>query len=360
MKCRLFLPDATPGGVLCDCDIADLNVVAQSDDQDVRFPLRQAEVSLGGMDNAQIVLTHEGRKLYMPRFHWEKKLRALGLASLNTALQAAQSQARSGTRRWTATVAACMFSFVAAILLLVGASDLLIDRAVAVTPVQWEADFGETAGKSMVSGRPEFKGETRAQLQALFEDLTADFQKQGFHWHLYVIESKEENAFALPGGTVVVYTGLLKAASGPEELAGVLAHEIHHVVLRHGLRQVYGGLRWRLPLLLLGEEHTMRALLVQQSSLLADLSYGRGMERQAGTRGVDLLVAKGIDPHGLENFFQRSASREGVTRSLLKFQSTHPPSHERSQSLQAKLASLGPTSWKKMALDWDKLKKELP
>ena len=361
MTSKLFFlnSDKHPGGMPCECRLEGITLIA-SGEEEVLFPLGQASLTFGGQDDAQIVLTLGDRVLYLSRAQWEGPLAGLGVRTVSERLQEARRVSRAGFRRWRLTVAGVMTGFLVGLAVLVGATDILIRRAVIATPVAWEVELGQQAGRELSGQLTAFEGQSRAQVEALFAELTSAYANQAFRWHLVLTCSPEENAFALPGGTVVVTTGLLKKASGPDELAGVMAHEIQHVVLRHGLHHIYGKLRWRLPLLMLGEQYSTRAVLLKQVTGLANLSYGREMEMEADSRGFDLLVAARVNPQGLESFFQRLADQEGISRSLLNFRSTHPASLDRQRNLAGKLAALGPREWRKPTLDWEKLQKELP
>lgn len=140
---------------------------------------------------------------------------------------------------------------------------------------------------------------------------------------LFVLRDGDPNAFAIPGRRIVVFSGLLKRAKGPEMLAGVLAHEMGHVELRHPIR----GLIHQLGLgavftLIFGDSS-----LAGMGQLALVLSYSRDMEREADARGIALLKQAGIRADGMSAFFAEIKNMD--LGDLPDFLSTHPDLDER-------------------------------
>nr|MBI3612912.1 M48 family metallopeptidase [Nitrospirota bacterium] len=105
-------------------------------------------------------------------------------------------------------------------------------------PTEWEQPIGEAARSQFLAGQTVVKeGPAVAALQEITKRLADAASGNPYKFEVTVVRSDIVNAFALPGGYVVVFTGLLKKAESPEEVAGVLAHELNHVLLRHGLER---------------------------------------------------------------------------------------------------------------------------
>src|SRR5688572_15777239 len=138
----------------------------------------------------------------------------------------------------------------------------------------------------------------------------------------------------MPGGVVVVHTGLIAATRRPEELAGVLAHEVQHVELRHSLRGLIKdlGLRglWSYATGDLGGTVAGQAALE-----LTSLRFSRDDEREADGHGLDAMIAAGIDPAGMPDFFRVMAEKSGDAPAA--FLSTHPLSEDRERELRQRL-----------------------
>lgn len=162
-------------------------------------------------------------------------------------------------------------------------------------------------------------------------------QGSRFQYEVHIAEDPTPNAFALPGGIIVVHTGLIAVTKRPEELAGVLAHEVQHVERRHSLRGMVKELGWRgLWAVAMGD--VAGSMAGQAVVELTSLQFSRDHEREADLYGLDALVAAGIDPSGLPAFF-KTLSEIGGSQ-VPAFLSTHPPSEDRDQTLQQRLATV--------------------
>jgi Zn-dependent protease with chaperone function len=185
-----------------------------------------------------------------------------------------------------------------------------------------------------------------AQLQLVETGPAPDMVRQigarltrgsAYDYQWFVAASPEVNAFAMPGGYVVVYTGLLQAARNAEEVAGVLAHEVQHVEARHSLKNLIHGLGWRALLsVTLGD--LSGGVWMNLADQLGSLKYSRDLEREADLKGLEALRRAGIAPGGMASFFAGLANREDQPPPLL---SSHPTSRERQAALEQAAAALG-------------------
>ena len=163
-------------------------------------------------------------------------------------------------------------------------------------------------------------------------------------WRFRVIDSEQVNAFAVPGGFVYVTRGLLEEADTMSELAGPLAHEIAHVVHRHGVEQMTRmqgtELAASLAYVLLGREPgelEQAGLAVGAGAVFA--SYSRDDEREADASAIEYLERAGIDPAGLTRFFEPLAEgghRPGIVE---RWFATHPMTEERIETTRAAIAA---------------------
>jgi len=164
-----------------------------------------------------------------------------------------------------------------------------------------------------------------------------------------VIDSDEVNAFALPGGFFYVNSGLILRAQEESELAGVMAHEISHVIARHGTRQATKGEIMQLatiPLILLGPGGWAGYGLYQALNLAIPLSYlkfSRDDEREADFLGIQYMYKAGYDPNSYVTFFERiQADEKRRPGSIPRIFSTHPPTPERIELAQKEIARILP------------------
>lgn len=171
------------------------------------------------------------------------------------------------------------------------------------------------------------------------------------------MNSPEVNAFAAPGGYIVLFQGLLQQTETPEELAGVLAHEIQHILHRHGTRALLHHFSTELFFTLLaGEASGLVAFGLEGAKVLSTFQYSRGNEEQADTEGMHMLGAAEIDPRGMITFFELLQQQENNTPDFLQYLSTHPHTADRIAKLRALAAQ---TQYEPTALlpgyDWQKV-----
>jgi Zn-dependent protease with chaperone function len=163
-----------------------------------------------------------------------------------------------------------------------------------------------------------------------------------------VVRSKVVNAFAVPGGRIVLFDGLIQEAVTPDEVAGVFAHELGHVVHRHPLRglirQLGLGFLRRMALGGYGDAVDIASSL---GETVLVLSNGRDAEREADAAALRYLAAAGLRQDGLHDFFARM-QKEGDGGASMGILATHPPLAERMQSTQRRgegKSSLNSVQW---------------
>ena len=119
---------------------------------------------------------------------------------------------------------------------------LVADLITPHVPVSWEEHLGESQLKLMVPPATRLENpRLERAIGVILARLTGTLPHCPYHFHVTVSNQPVINAFALPGGNIVVYRGLLELTHSPEELAGVLAHEMQHVLKRHSTRRIIPG-----------------------------------------------------------------------------------------------------------------------
>jgi len=248
------------------------------------------------------------------------------------------SQRRGSAVRTVGWIAVLIFLGLPLIVLgiFVWQADRIASAAAARISIEQETSFGEQAFASM-QGSLKLQ-DSGAAFEAVNEIGTRLTEGSKYRYRFHVAEDDAINAFAIPGGIVVVHTGLIKATRRPEELAGVLAHEVQHVEQRHSLQALVKDLGLRgLWLLVTGD---IGGGLIGQAALeLTSLSFSRDAEAQADAKGFDELLEAGIDPGGMGDFFTIMAKQEGAATppALL---STHPASEAREAAMRAREAEV--------------------
>ncbi|HEY8427755.1 MAG TPA: M48 family metallopeptidase [Sandaracinaceae bacterium] len=199
-------------------------------------------------------------------------------------------------------------------------------------PVGVDRQLGDAAMAQVELAGPSVEDPVvRGFVEEIVARLEPHAAVEGFDFRVRVVESEQVNAFALPGGQIVMFTGLLRRAESAEQVAGVLAHEMAHVTLRHGLRNVahQAGLVLAVQLLL-GDASGWMELAAETAVLAQSNRYSREQESAADAEGVRMLVAAGLDPEGLAGFFRLLEDEPGGGPSgALSWLSTHPAHEER-------------------------------
>lgn len=190
--------------------------------------------------------------------------------------------------------------------------------------------------------------EVNAYIEGLGRKLAAQAKRKDVTYVFKVVDTEEVNAFALPGGWLYVNAGLIATADTESELAGVMAHEIGHVVGRHGARQITAqfGLSILLEIVAGGPnaESISRQVAGQFAGMGAGLTllkYGRDMEREADALAVEVTYKAGIDPAGISAFFEKlMALHESEPSGMSVLFTTHPPSNERIENVREDVKAL--------------------
>ncbi|MFZ5800009.1 MAG: M48 family metallopeptidase [Candidatus Omnitrophota bacterium] len=173
--------------------------------------------------------------------------------------------------------------------------------------------------------------------------ISAVCDRSDLQYQFYVLENKELNAFSVPGGFVYVNTGLLKKAND-SELAGVIAHEIAHVVARHSVKHLQAALGFNILMSVAFNQSDAVDLYRAANVIynLVSLGYSREDERQADKLAVSYVFKAGYDPQGMLSFFAKikEEEKENGVGNIPVFLRSHPAVEERIANIKKEIASL--------------------
>jgi beta-barrel assembly-enhancing protease len=165
--------------------------------------------------------------------------------------------------------------------------------------------------------------------QRLVSSIPPEFQHPEFQYYFKIVNARDINAFALPGGPMYVNRGMIEAARNEGEMAGVMAHELSHVALRHGTAQAskaqkYGLLAGILGIggQILGGPAGAAAQVAGQGVGVYFLKFSREYETEADILGAQIMARAGYDPHDLANMFRTIEAQGGGSSG--GFLSSHP------------------------------------
>jgi predicted Zn-dependent protease len=207
------------------------------------------------------------------------------------------------------------------------------DQGAQRVPVSVDRALGDAMAKAIsVQERPATDPEVARAVEALTRHLAETAGPEVGPVTVKVWQDSTANAFALPGGHVFVLTGLLDRAERVDEVAGVLGHELGHVVLRHHVRRAVRELGVFAALsAVFGDLDTLTAVVVGGGADLLGRAYGREQEEAADAYGVQLMARAGYDPHALGAFLERLEDADLVPAILR----THPSGGDRRRRLDA-------------------------
>lgn len=208
------------------------------------------------------------------------------------------------------------------------------------TPTGYEAQMGENFDAQLAVAFPSCGGEAGQRILSDLGDQIGGYADTSFTIRVRAVQAPMINAFALPGGPILITDDLIRDLESPDELAAVVAHEVAHIEQRHVMQAV-----WRL----LGMGMVLDAVVGggsgagQQAVLLAgqvtDLNYSRAAEAEADARGMELLHARGMSSQGMASFFARleegGGGRGEGARPAAEFLSTHPDGGRRVRAARA-------------------------
>ncbi len=208
-------------------------------------------------------------------------------------------------------------------------------------PPDWEQELGRAVVANLVKRRAMCTDSvTIGDVRSVVDRLLAAAPKSAYAFTLHVSSDTVVNAFAAPGGVIVVNAGLLTMAGSPEELAAVLAHEVQHVLLQHSLQAAIREVPVRLALAsITGNAGVESAANV--AGTLGALKYRRDDEREADRQGLALLRAARIDPSGAASFMRRLEDNRGDLPGFATYLSSHPLTAERVSALRVTSAEDG-------------------
>ncbi|MEO6306885.1 MAG: M48 family metallopeptidase [Nitrospiraceae bacterium] len=333
-----------------------------ADSQPESVPFSSLTVSAGGLDHDQLVVKWAEQKgeriLFLKNPDVIRAFRQAAPDHLSHSFAQTAEQVRQVRHRHRLVWSLVGGALLATVLGLWFQADLLVEIAVSRIPVEWEQKLGESAYRDFLSHQEVMKeGPAVAALGELTQRMTAQIPDSPYKFEVTVVKSDVVNAFALPGGYVVVFTGLMKKAESGEEVAGVLSHELNHVLQRHGLERIVKSLGlMTVAAIVFGNQQGLVGMMKQFGVELFTLKFGREQETEADLKGLQLLQRAKIDPSGMITFFERLSEKD---KGRMEWLSTHPMSAARADRLKAELAALPKKLPEPFTFDWKQVQTSL-
>lgn len=202
------------------------------------------------------------------------------------------------------------------------------EKATVLVPVDTEIKLGESITENL-TGESVTNDTVNFYLEQFVKQLELD---KTYPIKVKVIVSEEINAFAIPGGNIFIYSGLLNKLESPEELVALIGHEVTHVTERHSLKSIFRSMASSLLFgLLFGDASG----LVSQADQFKQLDYSRELETEADKNGLAIMVKNGVQPDGMIRLLQILKKENEEMPQLMKYLSTHPETEERIKSVES-------------------------
>lgn len=224
----------------------------------------------------------------------------------------------------------------------------------------WAADQVSQAQKDRLGEvlfeqmRPSLSLVERGDLRETVEFIGVRVTTGSRHRYVFhVAESPQINLLALPGGHVIVYTGLLREMQSANELAAVLAHATSHVEQRHVMRNMIHALGWRAALAAVRQDFSNR-IWRERVTQLGSLRFSQDMEREADSETLFMLRRAGVSADGVLPFFERMAKHEKAHNETVAaaIWTTHPASQQRIAKLREQIATQSNYQSQLLSVDW--------
>lgn len=211
----------------------------------------------------------------------------------------------------------------------------IAEKSAALLPESFDDEIGNVFIENYLD-KVEVDTARSLQLQAFAGQLKLKNHKS---LRFTVVESAEINAFALPNGHIVVFSGILDNMESADELAALLGHEVSHVNARHSTKMLCRNLAgYMLVSLLFSDVNGVMAVLAENAQQLHSLSYSRNFEQEADEQGLRILVDNHVNPGGMIQLFERLDREKEI--SIPKIISTHPLTEDRKAHMEEMIGTM--------------------
>jgi Zn-dependent protease with chaperone function len=356
-----FGPNLPPGGQRVSARVTNNALEVELGDGRIESVLWfTLQISSGGFDHQQMLLAWSRGDAHWSLMPVDAAAREVLLRHAPNEMQVrlAQWNKRVGSARRGFRIGWAVLGFVVAsplllLLLFWLQSERIVGWVVDQVSIETERELGKIAFAQVEAGTALIKeGKAVEVIRAMGAKLT---QGSRYDYQWFIAKDAMINAYAIPGGFVVVNAGLIQAADNAEEVAGVLAHEVQHVERRHSLKGMVHNLGLSAVLnLALGD--VGGGVWAGMATQLATLKYGREHESEADRLGLATLNRAGVDAHGMLRFFEKLNQQDGGSIALL---STHPATADRLAALEQAVRESGVKDAAPLPYDWNAVKAEL-
>jgi predicted Zn-dependent protease len=222
-----------------------------------------------------------------------------------------------------------------------------------------EEKLGDLMWKYFLQEEKMVKGDAEAVVDSILTSVCKANEIDRNLIKLHVAEKSDVNAFALPDGHIMVYSGLIRTCNSPEELAGVLSHELAHITNHHVMKKLVKEVGLAV-LISMTTGGNAGEVIAETARTLSSTAFDRTLEREADLAAVDYLAKADINPEPFADFLFSLALGEHKATKYFTWMSTHPDTKERAEAIvsYAKGKVTNPKSPVSKGL-WDRAKAQL-
>ncbi|MGZ0170135.1 MAG: M48 family metallopeptidase [Planctomycetales bacterium] len=365
--------DEFPGGVFSDeidggragahLRLGDRGITARSSEgREFVIPYSDCDLEVGGDSGRMFFCRTADRSLtfFCEDRRFPEALKRAAVGELFE--QVDQILAVGNRQRWVSRIGLWILLAVCVLVLVGGYYGVVAGAksAIAAVPMTVDEQIAEAALPSVLS---DFGEEIRSPkaldaVQGVVDRLAPHSAIQGVNYQVLIIDSDVVNALALPGGTILVFRGLIDTMDSTEQLSAVLAHEMSHVTLRHHLTQIARSVGIVAAVnIVIGDVGGIVALGTEVLQTAAMNNYSQGQETEADLEGARMMHAAGIDPQAMIQML--GSLPDAHLHGALSWLSTHPNSGERIKSVQQFLDESEPRDYSQLDFRLDELRRIL-
>jgi Zn-dependent protease with chaperone function len=206
------------------------------------------------------------------------------------------------------------------------------EKAANLVPIEAEIELGDRISEIYASD-----GHVNVAASENLQKFTNKLRLiDSYPIRITVINSEQINAFALPGGRIFVYSGIIEKMNSHEELVALLGHEITHVVNRHSLKSICRSAASGIVIAsLFGDVTGISSGILSQADKFKELEYSRDLETEADNNGLQIMIDNKVNPSGMLNLLEILKKESNEMPGLMKYLSTHPDTEARIENIKA-------------------------
>lgn len=370
-SCHAFHDSLEKGRASGKLSIHQHFAVVEVEGKKLQLSLQQTQAKMGGANNRLIFFSHPQYPDWTIYTNERTILNDVHLNQHPEILSSLKAAKRHHINGWLLIAAVCLLVLALPTFLLFR-MDVVSHMVARQVPAEWEQSLGDSTLAQYKIGQ-EFMAEEKANtlLDPLTSVLVTALPSDRYEYQFHIVKNSTINAFALPGGNIVIHSELILKADNAEELLGVVAHEMMHIENQHGIRNVIGAAGIYVVIgALFGDVSGIMAVISSATPILLNSSYSRRFESEADRDGLFLLNEAGVRPEGIVSFFTTLQEEEAkrldeviedkktqqTMKDVMGYISSHPATEKRIEQLQALIEEIPKLDdYRDMTSEFDRL-----